>query len=181
MELVFLVCEPESVVVLKVRHLSLRSVTVLLSFRNVTHTNRTWEKEEGTQNLKWIGPISSDLWFPQFRQFRQFTWNLTVDCRQLPTGLTKQLMDTVMYTVRGVWGLGIRMLTLDTKTSLYTEDLGLQVPMTLEYDKTSLKSWPESQTEDLDRHVSSYPSGPHWIFSSGYQNASIQNSTTQSV
>jgi hypothetical protein len=27
------------------------------------------------------------------------------------------------------------MLTLDTKTSLYTEDQGLQVPMTLEDDK----------------------------------------------
>ncbi len=31
-------------------------------------------------------------------------------------------------------GLGIRMLTLDT-TSLYTEDRGLQVPMTLDHDK----------------------------------------------
>jgi hypothetical protein len=30
-----------------------------------------------------------------------------------------------MYTVRGVRGLGIRMLTLDT-TSLYAEDRGLQ-------------------------------------------------------
>jgi hypothetical protein len=29
--------------------------------------------------------------------------------------------------------LGIRMLTFDTKTSLYTEDRGIQVPMTLEY------------------------------------------------
>ncbi len=35
---------------------------------------------------------------------------------------------------RGVRGLGIRMLTLDT-TSLYVEDRGLQVPMTLEHDK----------------------------------------------
>ena len=52
MELMLLVCQPESVVVLKVRHLNLRSVTVLLSFRNVTHTNRTWEEEEGTQILK---------------------------------------------------------------------------------------------------------------------------------
>jgi hypothetical protein len=40
-----------------------------------------------------------------------------------------------MYTVRGVRGLGIRMLTLVTKTSLYTEDRGLQVPITLEHDK----------------------------------------------
>jgi hypothetical protein len=37
-------------------------------------------------------------------------------------------------TVRGVGGLGIRMLTLDTKTSLYAEDRGLQVPMVLEHD-----------------------------------------------
>jgi len=43
--------------------------------------------------------------------------------------------DTVLYTVRGVRGLGLRMLTLDTKTSLYSEDRGLQVPMVLEYDK----------------------------------------------
>ena len=32
--------------------------------------------------------------------------------------------DTALYTVRGVRGLGIRMLTLDTKTSLYVEDRG---------------------------------------------------------
>ncbi len=32
-------------------------------------------------------------------------------------------------------GLGIRMLTLDTKTSLYAEDRGLQVPMYLEHGK----------------------------------------------
>ena len=32
-------------------------------------------------------------------------------------------------------GLGIRMLTRDTKTSLYVEDRGLQVPMTLENGK----------------------------------------------
>ena len=39
---------------------------------------------------------------------------------------------TVLYTVRGVRGLGIRMLTLDT-TSLYAEDRGLQVPMALKH------------------------------------------------
>ena len=39
------------------------------------------------------------------------------------------------YTVRGVRGMGIKMLTFDTKTSLYTEDLGVQVPMTLEHVK----------------------------------------------
>ena len=42
---------------------------------------------------------------------------------------------TVLCTVRGVRGMGIRMLTFDTKTSLYTEDRGIQVPMTLENDK----------------------------------------------
>ncbi len=40
------------------------------------------------------------------------------------------------------------MLTLDTKMSLYAEDQGLQVPMSLEHD-TPLKSWPESWGEDL--------------------------------
>ncbi len=40
-----------------------------------------------------------------------------------------------MYTVRGVRGLGIRMLTLDTRTSLHAEDRGFQVPMTLEHGK----------------------------------------------
>jgi hypothetical protein len=34
-----------------------------------------------------------------------------------------------------VRGLGIRMLTLDTKTSLYVEDRGFQVPMDLEHGK----------------------------------------------
>jgi hypothetical protein len=37
-----------------------------------------------------------------------------------------------MYTVRDVRGLGIMMLTLDT-TSLYVEDRGIQVPMTLKH------------------------------------------------
>ncbi len=40
-----------------------------------------------------------------------------------------------MYSVRSVRGLGIRMLTLDTRTSLYAEDRGLQVPMTLDHGK----------------------------------------------
>jgi hypothetical protein len=40
-----------------------------------------------------------------------------------------------MYTVRGVRGLGIRMLTLDTRTSLHAEDRGFQVLMTLEHGK----------------------------------------------
>jgi hypothetical protein len=38
-------------------------------------------------------------------------------------------------TLLGVRGLGIRMLTLDTKTSLFAEDQGFQVPMTLNHDK----------------------------------------------
>ena len=42
--------------------------------------------------------------------------------------------DTVLHTVRGVGVEGIRMLTLDTKTSLYTEDHRLQVPMVLDHD-----------------------------------------------
>jgi hypothetical protein len=31
--------------------------------------------------------------------------------------------------------MGIRMLTLDTETSLYAEDRGLPVPMSLDHDK----------------------------------------------
>jgi hypothetical protein len=50
--------------------------------------------------------------------------------------------DTVLYTVRGVRGLGIRMLTIDTKTSLYTEDRELQVPMALEHDRIVTASVP---------------------------------------
>ena len=42
-------------------------------------------------------------------------------------------LGTVLHTVRGVGGLGIRMLTLDTETSLYAEDRGLQV-VVLEHD-----------------------------------------------
>ena len=39
------------------------------------------------------------------------------------------------HTTPTVWGgMGIRMLTLDTETSLYTEDRGLQVPMVLDHD-----------------------------------------------
>ena len=39
------------------------------------------------------------------------------------------------YTlVRGVGGLGIRMLTFDTETTLYAEDQGIQVPMVLDHD-----------------------------------------------
>jgi hypothetical protein len=39
-----------------------------------------------------------------------------------------------VHTVRGVGGMGIRMLTLVTETSLDTEDRGLQVPMVLHHD-----------------------------------------------
>jgi hypothetical protein len=37
-----------------------------------------------------------------------------------------EVYRTVLYTVRGVRGLGIRMLTIDKKTSLYSEDRGLR-------------------------------------------------------
>ena len=50
------------------------------------------------------------------------------------------------------------MLTLDTKTSLYVEDRGLQVPMSLEYDKivglnfvTRLSRSSQDLTRELDR------------------------------
>ena len=43
-------------------------------------------------------------------------------------------LRTQFYIVRGVGGLGSRMLTLDTETSLYTEDRGIQVSMVLEHD-----------------------------------------------
>ncbi len=50
-------------------------------------------------------------------------------CASYYCELVVGLKGKVLYTVRGVGGLGIRMLTLDTKTSLYAEDRGLQVPM----------------------------------------------------
>jgi hypothetical protein len=51
-------------------------------------------------------------------------------------------------TLLKVGGLGVRMLTLDTKTSLYVEDMGLQVPMVLEHDYIphTLKSFFRSPT-----------------------------------
>jgi hypothetical protein len=48
------------------------------------------------------------------------------------------------------------MLTLDTKTSLYTEDQGLQVPMTLEHDKIVGTQFCEAlshTSEDLTREL----------------------------
>ncbi len=56
--------------------------------------------------------------------------------------------ETALYTVE-VWVLGVGMSTLGAETSLYAEDRGLQVPMTLEHgnivgtqccDKTSRAS-----------------------------------------
>jgi hypothetical protein len=41
------------------------------------------------------------------------------------------------FPVRGV-GSGSRDVDAWTETSLYTEDRGLQVPMTLEHDKTNV-------------------------------------------
>ena len=52
-----------------------------------------------------------------------------------------------LCTLLEVWVLGVGMSTLDTTTFRYTEDRGLQVPMTLEHFS--------------DRHVSAYPTGPH--------------------
>ena len=39
----------------------------------------------------------------------------------------------ICYTLLEVWVLGVGMSTLDAQTSLYTQDRGLQVPMSLEY------------------------------------------------
>jgi hypothetical protein len=51
----------------------------------------------------------------------------------LLTGLLTGLFSHLYYrTVKGVRGLGIRTLTFDTKTSLYVEDRGIQVPIPLE-------------------------------------------------
>ena len=44
----------------------------------------------------------------------------------------KRKNQGTFITVRGVRGLGIRTLTFDTKTSLYAEDRGIQVPIPLE-------------------------------------------------
>jgi hypothetical protein len=53
----------------------------------------------------------------------------------LPLTFSIHNQHCTLYTVRGVRGLEIRMLTLGTKTSLYTEDRGFQVLMTPEHDK----------------------------------------------
>ena len=39
-----------------------------------------------------------------------------------------------LCTLLEVWVLGVGMSTFDAKTSLYAEDRGIQVPMTLKYD-----------------------------------------------
>jgi hypothetical protein len=44
------------------------------------------------------------------------------------------LPSELLREASSLGGLGIRMLTLDTKTSLYSEDRGRQVPMVLELD-----------------------------------------------
>ncbi len=46
---------------------------------------------EGSQNLKWIKQILSELYLPQFRQLRQMTWGLTSADVRLTSGLTWQL------------------------------------------------------------------------------------------
>ncbi len=39
----------------------------------------------------------------------------------------------ICYTLLEVWVLGVGMSTLDSQTSLYAEDRGLQVPMPLDH------------------------------------------------
>ncbi len=48
-------------------------------------------EKEGVQNLKWIKQILNELYFPQFRQFRQMTWGLTSgDVRITPHSCIKR-------------------------------------------------------------------------------------------
>jgi hypothetical protein len=56
-------------------------------------------------------------------------------CNHIPMQSGVGTWDTSLYTVRGVRGLGIRMLTLDTKTSMYVEDRGIQVLIDPDHDK----------------------------------------------
>ncbi len=43
-------------------------------------------------------------------------------------------LGTHLCTLLEVWVLGVGMSTLDAQTSLYAEDRGIQVPMTLDHD-----------------------------------------------
>jgi hypothetical protein len=61
--------------------------------------------------------------------------------------------DTFLHTVRGVDGLGIRMLTLYTKSSLSVRDRRLQVPMVLDRN-SELEMLPQTiEVENLERKV----------------------------
>ena len=58
--------------------------------------------------------------------------NVRTYCTSFRHGSTEQLIWCLIHMRVG--GMGIRMLTIDTKTSLYSEVRGLQVPMVLEHD-----------------------------------------------
>ena len=65
-------------------------------------------------------------------------------------------LESQFCTLLQVRGLGIRMLTLDTKTSLYAEDRGLQEPMALEHDKivgTQFCDTMSRASQDLTREL----------------------------
>ncbi len=74
--------------------------------------------------------------------------------------------DTALYTVRGV-GSGSRDVDACRADGLYVEDRGLQVPMALDHrpvissGKVAPGPDPRIRNRIFDRHVSSYPSGPH--------------------
>ena len=79
-------------------------------------------------------------------------------------------------TLLEVWVLGVGMSTLGAQTSLYTEDRGIQVPMTLDHgnivgtqccDNTVphlVRPDPRVRQRISDRCDPAYLSGPHWFF-----------------
>jgi hypothetical protein len=82
-----------------------------------------------------MGTFQMKLWFPEFRQFRQFTWNLTTGCRELLPGLTKQLRSWPKTDWRFAWDLQVwvtvcfffLIFLLFSKIKLKTH--GLPVPL----------------------------------------------------
>ena len=81
------------------------------------------------KGLPYISIRTGDQWslekYPHGRESRVEGWH-----KNLPALWIHLLVEVVPP----LGGLGIRMLTLDTKTSLYSEDRVLQVPMVLEHD-----------------------------------------------
>ncbi len=68
---------------------------------------------------------------------------------------------TALQPVRGV-GSGSRDVDDWTQTTLYAEDRGPQVPMTLEHPRCGFAtSGLTPRPKDSDRYVSPYPNGPH--------------------